>query len=160
MLRGSLHGPRSVNRQDKTKRYMARSYHNDLADLAAARYDRIARGNASPAQDDPTDHLDGSGEDQDRWEGSVTGCGLLSWLSLCLSVLGALSALVLVSCGLWLLACLGSLALWWSLGCLCVCSVCVLPVFACVCLCFLSVKKPSNNKRGVCLLVFACVSCR
>ena len=28
------------------------------------------------------------------------------------------------------------------------CSVCVLPVFACVCLCFLSVKKPSNNKRG------------
>ena len=36
-----------------TKRYMARSYHNDLADLAAARYDRIARGNASPAQDDP-----------------------------------------------------------------------------------------------------------
>ena len=52
-----------------TKRYMARSYHNDLADLAAARYDRIARGNASPAQDDPTDHLDGSGEDQDRWEG-------------------------------------------------------------------------------------------
>ena len=52
-----------------TKRYMARSYHNDLADLAAARYDRIARGNASPAQDDPIDHLDGSGEDQDRWEG-------------------------------------------------------------------------------------------
>ena len=49
--------------------YMARSYHNDLADLAAARYDRIARGNAGPAQDDPTDHLDGSGEDQDRWEG-------------------------------------------------------------------------------------------
>ena len=48
---------------------MARSYHNDLADLAAARYDRIARGNASPAQDDPIDHLDGSGEDQDRWEG-------------------------------------------------------------------------------------------
>ena len=39
------------------------------ADLAAARYDRIARGNASPAQDDPIDHLDGSGEDQDRWEG-------------------------------------------------------------------------------------------
>ena len=28
------------------------------------------------------------------------------------------------------------------------CSVCVLPVFTCVCLCFLSVKKPSNNKRG------------
>ena len=28
------------------------------------------------------------------------------------------------------------------------CYVCVLPVFACVCLCFLSVKKPSNNKRG------------
>ena len=52
-----------------TKRYMARSYHDDLADLAAARYDRIARGNASPAQDGPTGHLDGSGEDQDRWEG-------------------------------------------------------------------------------------------
>ena len=28
------------------------------------------------------------------------------------------------------------------------CSVCVLPVFACVCLCFLSVKKTPNNKRG------------
>ena len=41
----------------------------DARHLAAARYDRIARGNASPAQDDPTDHLDGSGEDQDRWEG-------------------------------------------------------------------------------------------
>ena len=27
------------------------------------------------------------------------------------------------------------------------CSVCVLPVFACVCLCFLSVKKPSNRLK-------------
>ena len=56
--------------------------------------------------------------------------------------------LLLSPVGLWLLAYLCSLVLWWSLGCLCVCSVCVLPVFACVCLCFLSVKKPSNNKRG------------
>ena len=45
--------------------------------------------------------------------------------------------LLLSPVGLWLLAYLCSLVLWWSLGCLCVCSVCVLPVFACVCLCFL-----------------------
>ena len=37
--------------------------------------------------------------------------------------------LLLSPVGLWLLAYLCSLVLWWSLGCLCVCSVCVLPVW-------------------------------